>query len=182
MSSLLLLHRVCLCEIKTLLSVQLRKLRPFHQRFAGAPPEELVTGDDRISRYMQQPGKRLPTSYDQAWRPDRTVSFCEQNDVGRKMSGHPSPLRKAGKLRREALQHSAPGFLWMTVMRSVEWTNPTNRDQFKMAKRDRKSAYFKYVSLCGDRSFLIAAASPSVSRSRGSGDQCKQTSAGAELV
>jgi hypothetical protein len=82
------------------------------------------------------------------------------------MSGHPSPLRKAGKLRREALQHSAPGFLWMTVMRSVEWTNPTNRDQFKMAKRDRKSAYFKYVSLCGDRSFRLPR---QVHRSRGLG-------------
>ncbi len=35
----------------------------------------------------------------------------------------------------------------------------------------RESAYFKYVSVCGDRSFLIAAASPSVARSIS--DLCK---------
>jgi hypothetical protein len=46
-----------LCEIKRLLSVQRRKRRPFHLKCSQEHPRRgLVTRDDRISRYMQQPG------------------------------------------------------------------------------------------------------------------------------
>ena len=98
-----------LCEIKTLLSVQPRKLRPFHQKCSRERPRrELVTRETTGSHVIC---KTTGTVVDcrhhmiKCGRPD-TASFCEQGDVGRKMSDYPSPLRKAGKLRREGLQHS----------------------------------------------------------------------------